>query len=122
MSVNVPHYTAADVPPEVVRECWAILIGSTASPPGPGHEAKLREALAYAIRAERRRIANPAYEANRERGRSRTAPYVADYEAGMSMNQVARKYDVTYSTVWHALHRAGVKVRAKGDPSQRLSE
>jgi len=59
-----------------------------------------------------------------QRGLPRKLPssIVEEYEAGASMNQLARKYDVCLATVAEALRRAGVDSRRRGGMRKAMTD
>lgn len=45
-----------------------------------------------------------------------------EYESGLSMNQIARKYSATLASVAEALNRAGVDSRARGGVQKKITD
>jgi hypothetical protein len=50
------------------------------------------------------------------------AQFVSEYRAGTSMLQLAERWDIHRTTVVEHVHRAGVQVRQRGIPPQRLGD
>ena len=59
-----------------------------------------------------------------QRGVSRKLPptIVAEYQSGMSLNAIARKYSACSATVYEALSKAGFTARRRGGVRKRLAE
>lgn len=59
-----------------------------------------------------------------QRGMARKLPpsIKEEYESGLSMNQIARKYSATLASVAEALNRAGVDSRARGGVQKKITD
>ncbi len=103
-------YAPEDVDTPTLVACWRKLGGRT--PPTPRQEARLRDVIAYAVDADRRRrmaaytvdVSDPL-----------RAEIKAAYLAGQSISQIAAWYGVSRITVRSHLLKMGVTMRPVGD-------